>query len=466
MFFVPFEERVVLQIGIDFGTTHTTAAFFDGQQIDFVPLDAANKDSHLLRSLLYITRSHESIMGVEAAQAYLRDNTGRLARIVQKKVGTIENTVARVSRGPLEPDGPIVIVYDVHIEEDVGAPGRLIQSIKTGLRDPEYPGTTVFERFFTVEELVALLLAHVREKATAHLRAPVTGAVIGRPVNFAATPEADKLAEARLRRAAGLAGFNDVTFMLEPVAAALFYIRRQAKPQTLLVFDFGGGTLDLTLMRSHGAGRAPDVLATGGVLVGGDDFDSALMRRPVAPYFGAGSTIDREGHPMPAYLISKLYHWQTIPELSRAKHLPTIRQARQFGNNPVAFAALETLALKNYGFALFEKIEQAKRTLSSSPQTHLEMEAEAIHLSLPITRQAFQAAIMDEVAVVQAGISAVLQQGGVAATDVNVVVTTGGSSLVPIFQQILRRRFPASNIVHSDTFGSAAAGLAICAFSS
>ncbi|HEX6385261.1 MAG TPA: Hsp70 family protein [Anaerolineae bacterium] len=451
----------MLQIGIDFGTTHTTAAFFDGQQIDFVPLDEANKDSHLLRSLIYITRSHESILGVEAAQTYLRDNTGRLVRIVEKKVGTIENTVARVGRGPLEPDGPIVIVYDVHIEEDVGAPGRLVQSIKTGLRDADYMGTAIFDRFFTVEELIALLLARVREKAATYLGKPVTGAVIGRPVTLAATPEADALAEARLRRAAEMAGLGSATFVLEPVAAALFYILRQPEPQTVLVFDFGGGTLDLTVIYTDGSQQPPHILATQGVTVGGDDFDTALMRRHVAPYFGAGSVIDRDGHPLPAHLIGKLDHWQTIPELSRTEHLPTIRRARLFGNNPAAFAALETLALKNYGFAVFGKIEQAKRALSSSPQTMLEMEAEAIHLSLEITRKEFQVAIMDEIAAVQQGIDAVLRQSDVTANDVDVVVTTGGSSLIPIFQQILRRRFATARVVHSDTFGSVAAGLAI-----
>jgi hypothetical chaperone protein len=78
-----------------------------------------------------------------------------------------------------------------------------------------------------------------------------------------------------------------------------------------------------------------------------------------------------------------------------------------------------------------------------------------------LSRKAFQAIILDEIAQVQQGLDQVLRKAGVPASQIDVVVTTGGSSLIPVFQSILQRRFTAAKLVHSDTFGSVAAGLAI-----
>lgn len=455
-----------MRLGIDFGTTHTTAAFWgenangDGRSLQFVPLDIANKDPHLLRSMIYMTREHEAVLGLEAVQTYLRDNTGRIAKLEQKVVGTIENTVARVTRTPTEPDGPIVIVYDVIIEEDVSAPGRLLQSIKTGLRDPEYPGTTIYDKFFSVPELISILLRHVKTRAEAHFQQEITHVTLGRPVIFAAAEDADQLAQQRLEEAARLAGFDRIQFELEPVAAALFHTRQLQQPRTVLVFDFGGGTLDLTVMRADGLGAAT-ILATQGVLVGGDDLDTAVMRGKAAPYFGTESVIDREGHPFPAHLAAKLERWQTIPDLSKTDNISMIRQARVNGSNPNGFLALECLALKNYGFPLFEEIEQAKRQLSVAETARLLMNVEDIDLNMELTRREFQTLILEEMAQVQLGIQEVLRKAGVLENDIDVVVTTGGSSLIPVFQSLLMRRFTEAEQVHSDTFGSVAAGLAI-----
>ncbi len=454
-----------MHIGIDFGTTHTTAAFFNGRTLQFIPLDPANKDPDLLRSMIYMTREQEVILGVEAAQTFLRDNTGRIAKLEEKVVGTIENTVSRIRMDPREPDGPIVIIYDVIIEEDVGAPGRLLQSIKTGLRDADYEGTGIYGRYYTLPELISIILKHVKQAAEVHLGTEATHLTLGRPVKFSDDPEVDAQAQASLRQAAELAGFAHVDFEQEPVAAALFYTRKMVEPKTLLVFDFGGGTLDLTIMRvemEKGNGRVPThILATQGVLAGGDDFDSAIMRARVALHFGSASAIDRAGHPFPAHLTGKLDRWQTIPELSKTEHISVIRKAKVNGDNPAAFAALECLARKNYGFPLFEQIEQTKRQLSTAPEVVLQMDAEDIYLAIPIKRREFQTMIVQEIAAVQQGIDQVLQKAHIQPDQIDVVVTTGGSSLIPVFQSILKRRFNTAEVVHSNTFGSVAAGLAL-----
>lgn len=451
-----------MHIGIDFGTTHTTAVCADGDQLHFMPLDPFNRDPHLLRSMLYINRAQESILGLQAVETFLKDNTGRLAKLEQKKVGTIENTVSRVTRMPLEPDGPITIIYDVIIEEDVGAPGRLLQSIKTGLRDPEYLGTSIFDQFYTIEQLIAILLTHTAQVIEKETGQSATAVTLGRPVQFSEAAKTDALAEARLRRAAELAGFQTIRFLPEPVAAALFYTRRITHKQNVLVFDFGGGTLDLTVLHADPKAAVPTaILGTQGVLLGGDDFDTAIMQNKVVNYFGVNSKIDPQGHPFPAHLASKLHRWQTIPELSKIDAIPTIRRAKINGNDPKGFAALESLVMKNYGFALFEKIEQTKCALSEQEVATLSMHMDSIQLDMPLTRREFQTFILDELARTQQGIDAVLRKAAVSHAQIDVVVTTGGSSLIPVFRTVLKRKFPHADLVHSDTFGSVAAGLAI-----
>jgi len=114
--------------------------------------------------------------------------------------------------------------------------------------------------------LIAIYLREVRQRVEAETGQAADSVTLGRPVNFAGSgvEASNQRAENRLRRAAEIAGFHDVTFELEPVAAALHYELTAEKPQNVVVFDFGGGTLDITVMHIGGPGQR-QVFATGGV---------------------------------------------------------------------------------------------------------------------------------------------------------------------------------------------------------
>ena len=95
----------------------------------------------------------------------------------------------------------------------------------------------------------------------------------------------------RLRSAAKLAGFRDITFLYEPIGAALTYEAEIEKEELAFVFDFGGGTLDFTVIRldpshTHNPDRLDDILAVGGVVVGGNTFDEDIMEKRLMNYFG------------------------------------------------------------------------------------------------------------------------------------------------------------------------------------
>lgn len=456
-----------MRIGIDFGTTNTSAAVYDGRGLAYIPLDPHNSSEYNLRSMIYVDSRHRVRLGVDAVQTFLREDTGRPVVLEERVVGTIENTVASQGYETGEQGGPITIIYDVFVQEDVGIRGRLLQSIKTGLRSADYRGTTIFGRFYTIEELIACVLRHVRRQAEAHLGQPVQEALLGRPVTFAGDAAVDALAEETLRRAAHLAGFAQVDFLPEPVAAATFYAVRAPYEQTALVFDFGGGTLDLTVLRI-GAGGGQQVLASAGVLVGGDDLDSAIMRGKVAAHLGTQSAIDvnfdGQRVPFPERLAQLLDQWQTIPALTRPQNLQVIRRGIKYGDDPAALRALETVATQNYGFALFQAIEGAKRELSQQPASAITLQLDDLPLAVPLSRAEFDGWIEAERDEVQRGIREVLAAAGVTAAAVQVVVATGGSSSIPAFQALLRRELPGAHLVLSDLFGSVTGGLAIQAY--
>ena len=460
-----------MRLGIDFGTTNTSAAVYDGEKLVYIPLDPQNGSEYNLRSMIYVDDHHRVRLGVDAVQTFLREDTGRPVVLEEKVVGTIENTVASQGFETGEQGGPITIIYDVHVNEDVGIRGRLLQSIKTGLRSSAYRGTKIFGRFYTVEELIASILRHVRQRSEAYLGQPVDGALIGRPVIFSDDGAEDRLAEEKLRRAANLAGFAEVDFLPEPLAAAAFYVNRTPRAQTLLVFDFGGGTLDLTVIKVHtdtGQEVQQEVLSAVGVLVGGDDLDSAIMRGKVAPYFGTESAIDVnfDGRlvPFPEPLAQLLEQWQTIPALTRPENIPIIKRGIQYGNDRAAFGALETLATQNYGFALFQAIEQAKRELSEADAATIRLQVGDFPLAAELARIEFNRLIAYEQAEVRRGIREAVAAAGLQPQEVDVVVATGGSSSIPAFQALLRHELPGAELVVSDVFGSVTGGLAIQAY--
>src|SRR5262245_2707736 len=145
--------------------------------------------------------------------------------------------------------------------------GTLVQSVKTFLADDSFEETWVHDRMYTLEDLVAVVFRHVRA-AIRERTADQVFLVIGRPTVFVHHPEREALARERMRKAAALAGFPEVAFQYEPIAAGLDYETSLVRPEVALIADLGGGTTDFTVMRL-GTGRTgdrrPDILAAGGV---------------------------------------------------------------------------------------------------------------------------------------------------------------------------------------------------------
>lgn len=441
-----------VQIGLDFGTTTTVASFFDGKQVRLIPLDPDDVTPTVMRSVLLVSRSGELMVGRQAIDTYTASNIGREVVYEDVVLGVLQMHFA-----------DLTITRDIHAVVDANVPTRLFQSLKSALRDPSYVSTNVFGTRWSIEEIVAAFLREVRVRTEAHLGEPITGVTVGRPVHYADVAGQDDLVEARMRRACELAGFPPIDFLPEPVAAAYAYKQQIERSRTVFVFDFGGGTLDTTVMMLD-PHDTPQVLATGGVSIGGDLLDSRIVTGALLPYFGAGATTGPRHLPLPAFILEHLSDWQSIAELNKPERWEAIERALVMTDKPRELQALAALVRRNYGLLLYTEVEQAKRRLSSNPSTQIAMDVDEIQFQHELQQVEFNRLIGPEVRAIAACVDQTLRDAGASVDDIDVAVRTGGSSRIPRFVRMLRERFGPERLAMIDSFTSVGAGLGVAAW--
>jgi hypothetical chaperone protein len=441
-----------MRIGLDFGTTTTVASVFDGQTLRLIPIDPSEPTPTIMRSVLLVSRAGEVMVGRTAIDHYNASNVGRAVEYQDVGLGILQMHFADMT-----------ITRDIYAVVDANAPARLFQSLKTALRDPSYISTDVFGTRWSVEQIVDTFLREVRQRVEEYLGEPVTGVTVGRPVHYTDTPEGDALVVERMRRACALAGLPDVAFLEEPVAAAYAFKQQIAKPQSVFVFDFGGGTLDTTVMLLAPNDR-PEVLATGGVSIGGDLLDSRIVTGALLPYFGAGATLGPHKRPLPAFILEQLADWQSIAELNRPSTWALVEQAIEAADRPRELRALRALVRQNYGLPLYTAVEQAKRQLSSDPAASIELSFEDLSFAHQLGRIEFERLIGPEIRAIAACVDQTLRDAGTHAADIDMAVRTGGSSRIPRCVRLLTDRFGPERLHAMDAFTSVGAGLGVAAW--
>jgi hypothetical chaperone protein len=443
-----------VRIGVDFGTTNSGAAILTGGQLRALPIDPLNSDPTVMRSLLYITREHEIFVGRAALDAYYEQNIGRPSRMVRHRVGEIEVVASEMA-----------YIRDVYVMVDELAPGRLLRSLKSSLAT-SYEGTTIFDRYYSLEELIAVYLRALRERAQDELGQSVDSVVLGRPVHFVGSESSgtdqtgDQRAQERLRQAARMAGFAQIAFEFEPVAAATHYGRIAGVPQNIVVFDFGGGTLDITVMRVNDRPRQ-HVYAIGGVGIAGDAFDGRIIEGTLLGHFGRGSTWGEEKERFPDAYTDALGNWQTVLELNRPDTLQFLRWVQTTSSHPTRVHALESLLVNNYIALLYDEAERAKSELSDKRFCPIRLQGEGIQIWQGLSRTQFELLISEQAQQIETCLLDTLARSGLGVGEIDAVVRTGGSAQIPLFVGMLERIFGPEKVILTDVFGSVTAGLAI-----
>jgi hypothetical chaperone protein len=437
------------RVGLDFGTSNSGVAVYDGQQVRLLPIDRKNVLPEVVKTVLYITRDYHASIGQEAIELYYRHNVNRQRHYVKQWAGEIDYTGADLH-----------YVRDVYVYVDELKPGRLMQYLKTALRKSTpggYEGTQIFERFYTVGELVQVYLSLLKKRAEELLGEPIRSVTLGRPVQYSDSPEQDAKSEEIMRQAALTAGFEKVDFELEPVAAALDYERSISNPQNAVIFDFGGGTLDIAVMRL-GERNGRKVYASGGVDIAGSDFDRAIIEKRMLPHFGLGQVSHQ---PAILELINSVADWMALPDLATPQNKNLLEKAMRAGLAPVRLKALQALIYNDMAFTFYSRVESAKISLSDQGAEVISLEDRDIPVWELYTRNQFETDIQEFQSRVEKVLLDTLAASGLEPGSVDAVVKTGGSSNIPLFTGMLVRIFGAEKVKESNPFSSVAAGLAI-----
>jgi hypothetical chaperone protein len=348
-----------------------------------------------------------------------------------------------------------------------GYDGRLMRSLKSLLGTSLMDGQTeVAGRALPFKQLLGHFIGELKRRAEQQAGRDFPSAVFGRPVYFIDDdPEADRLAEDTLAEIARSVGFRDIGFQYEPIAAAFDYESRIEREELVLIADIGGGTSDFSLLRlgPQRAGRVErrdDILATGGVHIGGTDFDKYLSLAAVMPLLGYGSTLV-SGAAVPNSYYFNLATWHTINQAYTRKSSAQLDELLRDAAEPAKLKRLRGLIDERAGHWLAMQVEEAKIGLSDAPEVVLDLDRLVPPEQLRIGRAAFTEAIGGLSDSIGATVARLLVDAGVAPERVDTVFFTGGSSGVASLRDRIAAIVPDARRVEGDRFGSIGAGLAL-----
>lgn len=347
--------------------------------------------------------------------------------------------------------------------------GRFMKSIKRVLPNKSFKNTKIYNQIFAAEDLVALIISHLKKLADDFLGENIQTAVIGRPVIFDENAEKDALAQERLSKAIKLAGITTFYFQMEPIGAAFAYERQLKAEELVLVADFGGGTSDFTLMKLspkaiYNANRQADMIAKGGVYIGGDNFDSSIMWESGTPYFGRGLEYEsRPGKwlPLPITFFLNICTWEKINFFDSNKIKSEVKSYFNLSGKKPALGNLMKLIEYNLGYKIFKEIEKTKIELSSHDSSSFSFHQEGIDFDHTITFNEFENSIIkSDLDKIDKYLSDFLTRLGIDNSQINSVFMTGGTSLVKALNNRFVQRFGIEKIKSGDNFNSVAIGLA------
>lgn len=296
--------------------------------------------------------------------------------------------------------GEVVVGDDAKPYVDL--PGQGIRELKRLMLNPDVR-VTLGGNEYRPQELASIILRKLKSNAESALGEPVESVVLSVPANF---PD---IARTATREAGDLAGLNIVRMINEPTAAALAYgIQNPQAEEVVAVFDFGGGTLDITILEMFQ--RVVDVkVSHGDPVLGGKDFDAMLKDLILAKF--------RTAHP----------------------HARISQKSESM---------------------LSEKAEACKKSLSSQtivadimPNFAIDESGEPIDLIIEVTREEFEDAVRPLLERVRTTIADALRKASLLPSDITRVLLVGGTTYIPIVQKIVAEcfgRLPAPSSLNPD----------------
>jgi hypothetical chaperone protein len=409
----------MIACGLDFGTSNSAIGVMRQGVAELAPIEAHDT---LMPSAVFFDYETKGrvLLGNAAITAYVEQTEGRLMRALKSILGS-----------PL-------------IDEETSLGGRKV------------PLTHVVEIF----------VRNLKAKAEEFAGQEIGSVVMGRPVRFVDDDDqADARAQSVLERVARQAGFREITFAYEPIAAAHHYEQTVPREELVLIADIGGGTSDFSIVRvgperRGRADRSGDMLASTGVRVGGTDLDTALSLASVMPLLGLGTQLVEKNLPMPNALYHQVATWATINFAYTYRNERELAELASLACEPEKVARLLKLLQQGLGHRLAFTVEDAKIALSSDDRVAIPLAFLEAGLSAVATRRAFDRAIGGATDRLHKAAGDCIAAAGLKADAIETIFLTGGSSRVPAVRKAVARAAPAARIAGGSDLLSVALGLA------
>jgi hypothetical chaperone protein len=404
--------------GIDFGTTNSALAIFDEDSREIT-------HTIIIPSLIYFHQNAADgyVVGEAAVTAYLSDNMK----------------------------------------------GRFIKSVKQILSRSSFTETRIHHKRYSASDLVAIILKELKARADQLTGEDCRKAVIGRPVFFDDDDvQKDTLAQNRLQKAATLAGFTEVRFQFEPIGAAFAYEKSLLKKENVLVADLGGGTTDFTYLvldpeKANSKDRKSDMMANGGIYIGGDTFDSAFMWEKGTPYFGKNTKYEATPGKVltvPVSLFANICSWEQMNFFNGLRIKKDIEDYYYFSGNDRKFKNLITLIDNNLGYSVFQSIEQTKITLTEKSEAMFRYHQSGIDIEENISLPEYENIIARDIEQIANYLEKFLHKNNIQPDNIDSLFLTGGTSMIGSIKTLFRNKFPHVKLNSGDNFKSVAKGLA------
>lgn len=410
-------------LAVDFGTSHSlVGALHQGQRLEALPIDPSHtSDPSLMRTLLYFPHSDLCYYGSEALQQFV----------------------------------------------DNDMEGRLFRSFKSHLPNPNYLGTLVDNRIMTLENMVGLFLLELKKRSEKILGTTISKAVLGRPARYSMDAVNDEFAIHRMRKAAQFAGFEEIIFVPEPLAAALEFRREIKEEKTILIGDFGGGTSDFTVMKiTQNDFKKEDVLAVEGCPLAGDALDSVFMSSRLNRSFGAQTKyrlpMSNNLLTMPMAVMDRLNKPSQIVHLKEKETYQFIKEVQKCALKQEDQHAIDRLFIlieDQQIFPFFEEIEKTKKTLSNKPTSTFDFQYPDLETTEVFSSVEFEAWSEKIKADIFAALNRCLSAAQLKSSDIDHVFLTGGTAHVPFVQKEFLNRFGAERMQTKNFFHSILSGL-------
>ncbi|MCR9071500.1 MAG: Hsp70 family protein [Alphaproteobacteria bacterium] len=410
--------------GLDFGTSNSAIGFVRGGQATLHRFEHGR--TLVPSALFYSDDENRLLFGTEAETCFLADDEGRYLRALKSILGTSLT------------------------EEQTILGGR------------PWPFRQLLKRF------VEFLKQDVERREAVAL----STLVAGRPVRFSDDDARDAEAETYLREILRDAGFADIRFLYEPIAALLDASDGMESPNLVLVADIGGGTSDFTVARAQGdrsvaPGERFQILANHGVHIGGTDLDRRISLEVVMPLLGLGSetrslTSD-EILPVPASYFGDLASWHKIHLFYSRKNRAEIGDIHRLALEPEKIDRLLQVMDNRLGHRLAARVEDLKIRLGSG-----DVQGGAASMELPelpdaavalVDNSRLRHTIRHELETLRRAVGRTLAIAGVRSAEIDHIVLTGGTTLLPAVRDAVATCVPNAALVPSDPFCAVVNGL-------